>query len=82
GRAQRFRKVMDPGLPIKGLNPIALHPARVHRKDAPGGEPRPAWRIIADLAERMGAEQIMDPLSGRWEILRNLDPECEGERVL
>jgi len=82
GRAQRFRKVMDPGLPIKGLDPIALHPPRVHRKDAPGGEPRPAWRIIADLAERLGAEQIKEPLSGRWEILRNLDPECEGERVL
>ena len=81
GRAQRFRKVMDPGLPIKGLDP-ALHPPRVHRRDAPGGEPRPAWRIIADLAERLGAEQIAEPLSGRWEFLRDLDPEGEGERIL
>lgn len=81
GRAQRFLRVMNPGLPIKGLDP-ALHPPRVHRKDAPGGEPRPAWRIIADLAELLGAEQIREPLSGRWEILRNLDPEGEGKRVL
>ena len=81
GRAQRFRKVMNPGLPIKGLDP-ALHPPRVHRKDAPGGEPRPAWRIIADLAERLGAERVAEPLSGRWEFLRNLDPEGEGQRIL
>jgi NADH-quinone oxidoreductase subunit G len=81
GRAQRFRKVMNPGLPIKGLDP-ALHPPRVHRKDAPGGEPRQGWRIIADLAERMGAEQVTEPLSGHWEKLRNLDPEGEGERIL
>jgi NADH-quinone oxidoreductase subunit G len=81
GRAQRFRKVMNPGLPIKGLDP-ALHPPRVHRADAPGGEPRPSWRIIADLAERLGAEQVVEPLSGRWEFLRDLDPEGDGERVL
>jgi len=81
GRAQRFRKVMHPGLPIKGLDP-ALHPPRVHRAEPPGGEPRPAWRIIADLAERLGAERIEEPLFGRWEILRNLDPEGEGERIL
>ncbi|MRR58627.1 MAG: 2Fe-2S iron-sulfur cluster binding domain-containing protein [Deltaproteobacteria bacterium] len=81
GRAQRFRKVMNPGLPIKGLDPV-LHPPRVHRKEAPGGEPRPAWRIIADLAERLGAERVVEPLSGRWEFLRDLDPEGEGQRVL
>jgi NADH-quinone oxidoreductase subunit G len=81
GRAQRFLRVMNPGLPVKGLDP-ALHPPREHRKDAPGGEPRPAWRIIADLAERLGAERIVEPLSGRWEMLRSLDPEGEGDRVL
>jgi NADH-quinone oxidoreductase subunit G len=81
GRAQRFRKVMNAGLPIKGLDP-ALHPPRLHRKTAPGGEPRPAWRIIADLAERLGGECVAEPLFGRWEILRNLDPEGGGERIL
>ncbi len=29
GRAQRFKKVMKPGLPIKGLDP-GLHPPRQH----------------------------------------------------
>jgi len=81
GRAQRFAKVMPPGLPIKGLDP-AGHPPRVHRRTPPGGEPKPAWRIIADLLERLGGERVDEPLAGRWESLRELDPEGEGVRIL
>jgi NADH-quinone oxidoreductase subunit G len=81
GRAQRFRKVMTPGLPIKGLDP-ALHPPRAHRGTPPGGEPRPSWRIIAELIERLGGGKITEPLAGRWESLRDLDPEGEGIRVI
>jgi NADH-quinone oxidoreductase subunit G len=81
GRAQRFRKVMAPGLPIKGLDPD-LHPPRVHREIPPGGEPRPSWRIIAELIERLGGGKITEPLAGRWEALRDLDPEGEGIRVI
>ncbi len=50
GRAQRFRQVMQPGLPIRGLTP-ELHPPRVHRHDAPGGDVLPAWQIMAGLME-------------------------------
>jgi NADH-quinone oxidoreductase subunit G len=81
GRAQRFSKVMNPGLPIRGLDP-ALHPPRVHRRTSPGGDPRPSWRIISDILERLGGGRTDEPLSGRWSILRSLDPEGEGMRIL
>ena len=81
GRAQRFKKVMTPGLPVKGLDP-ALHPPHVHRLDPPGGNIRPAWKIIAALIERLGGETIIEPLHGQWEKLRDLDPEGGGSSVL
>ncbi|MFZ3208820.1 MAG: NADH-quinone oxidoreductase subunit NuoG [Geobacteraceae bacterium] len=81
GRAQRFRRVMQPGLPIKGLDP-ALHPPRAHRKSPPGGDVIPAWRVIAELVERLGGEKVEEPLGGRWEKLRELDPEGKGMKFL
>ncbi len=81
GRAQRFRKVMAPGLPIKGLAP-ALHPPRIHGELPPGGDLHPAWQVIADIIERLGGDRVEEPLTGRWEKLRDLDPEGEGVRVI
>jgi NADH-quinone oxidoreductase subunit G len=81
GRAQRFRKVMTPGLPVKGLDPSA-HPPRIHRRTPPGGELQPSWRVIAELLERFGGEKVVQPLTGRWESLKNLDPEGPGIRVI
>ncbi len=81
GRAQRFKKVMTPGLPIKGLDPN-LHPPRVHRIRPPGGDLRLSWRIIADLIARFGGEKIDEPLMGKWKSLRELDPEGQGVRVI
>ncbi len=90
GRAQRFRKAITPGLPIRGLparyhvspdKPAPFHPPRVHRSAPPGGEPRPAWRIVAELTERCGGETVAEPFEGRWEVLRGLDPEGEGVRL-
>ena len=77
GRAQRFRQVMQPGLPIKGLDP-AGHPPRVHRTTPPGGAILPSWRIAGDLLERLSGEQAGEPLSGSWERLRGLNAEGEG----
>jgi NADH-quinone oxidoreductase subunit G len=77
GRAQRFKQVMRPGLPIKGLTP-ELHPPRVHRHDTPGGDAIPSWRIVSALIERLGEGRGEDPLSGRWESLALLDPESNG----
>jgi NADH-quinone oxidoreductase subunit G len=80
GRAQRFRQVMQPGLPIRGLDP-ALHPPRIHGEEPPGGNILPSWRIIAALLERLGEENIIRPLDGQWEKLRDLDPEGDGVLV-
>jgi len=77
GRAQRFKQVMQPGLPIKGLDP-AGHPPRVHRTTPPGGDILPSWRIAANLLELLSGERTEEPLSGAWERLRGIDPEGEG----
>ncbi len=81
GRAQRFKQVMRPGLPIKGLDP-AGHPPRIHRNDAPGGDVAPSDRVIAMLIQRITGDTPVDgPLSGRWEGLRSLDADGEGKRL-
>jgi NADH-quinone oxidoreductase subunit G len=77
GRAQRFKQVMQPGLPVKELDP-ELHPPRVHGDDPPGGNLLPAWQVIAALLERLGCEKTSRPLDGRWEKLQDLDAEGEG----
>jgi len=77
GRAQRFCQVMPPGLPIQGLDP-ALHPPRLHRATAPGSEPRPAWQVVANILEKLGAEGTVEPLPGRWSRLRQLTAAGEG----
>ena len=81
GRAQRFKQVMQPGLPIKGLDP-AGHPPRVHRTISPGGDLRPSWRVLAEVIERLGGEKSEEPLSGHWEKLRGLDAEGQGMSLL
>lgn len=78
GRAQRFRKIMRPGLPIKGLTP-ELHPPRTHRPDTPGGDVLPAWQIVSELLEKLGESPVDAPLTGRWEMLQGLDAESSGE---
>jgi len=68
---------MQPGLPIRGLDP-ALHPPRVHRTLPPGSSIRPAWQVIGALLERLGDEPVSEPLRGEWERLRSIDPEGPG----
>jgi NADH-quinone oxidoreductase subunit G len=77
GRAQRFKQVMQPGLPIMGLDP-AGHPPRAHRHDTPGGDVLPAWRIMSELLVRLGGDRVKSPLNGRWEGLLDLDAEGTG----
>jgi NADH-quinone oxidoreductase subunit G len=52
GRTQSFKQVMEPGLPIRGLDP-ALHPPREIKKDVPGGNLLPAWRVAELLIEKL-----------------------------
>jgi len=86
GRAQRFNKVMHPGLPIKGPGP-AVHPPRQHSTTVPGGNLRPAWQVLAELIRRLGRGQISEPMfenlaeplaADHWRELRDLSAEGEG----
>ena len=77
GRAQRFKKVMHPGFPVKEPGP-ACHPPHMHRTLPPGGGARPAWQTVARIIERLGGERIVEPLTGKWEHLRGIDAEKEG----
>ena len=77
GRAQRFKKVKNPGVPVKGLDP-AGHPPHIHRSVPPGGGARPAWQVVAGIIEGLCGELITEPLSGRWERLKGLDADSEG----
>jgi NADH-quinone oxidoreductase subunit G len=79
GRAQRFRKVMPAGDPVQSAG-SAYHPSHEHRRDIPGGEPRPARQIIADMIER-SCGTIAEPFTGDWEYLRDLDPESGRLKV-
>ena len=80
GRAQRFQKVMAPGLPIAGLDP-AEHPPRRHQSLAPGGEPRPAWMLIEDIVRQLATEPLAEPLAGPWQWLKDLDASGNGRRI-
>jgi NADH-quinone oxidoreductase subunit G len=81
GRAQRFRQVMRPGLPIKGLDP-AGHPPRRHGNEAPGSLPRAAAEIIAEITSRLTGEPLAPPFTGHWQFAAQLDPEGEGVQVV
>ncbi|MFN2355715.1 MAG: molybdopterin-dependent oxidoreductase, partial [Desulfopila sp.] len=77
GRAQRFKKTMDPGLPIRRFD-APLHPPRQHTFEIPGGEPRPAWKAMADIIEKLEAGRGGEPFSGHWEKLHDLNAEGNG----
>ena len=77
GRAQRFKKVMQSGLPIKGLDP-SLHPPRQHTLIVPGGDCRPAWEVLADILNRLEPNGKVELFAGRWERLRELEAAENG----
>lgn len=77
GRAQRFKKVMEAGLPIKGLSP-SLHPPRQHTLIVPGGDCRPAWEVLVDIMHRLGTKEDIQLFAGRWRRLRELDAAGNG----
>ncbi|MBI5440976.1 MAG: NADH-quinone oxidoreductase subunit NuoG [Deltaproteobacteria bacterium] len=85
GRAQRARPVHRGGLPVL-QETGGDHPPRIFRSDLPGGEPRPAWELLALLGGALvpGFDPEAPPLS-QWRGasplppgLGELDPESEG----
>jgi NADH-quinone oxidoreductase subunit G len=81
GRAQRFRRVMHPGVPLDAELENG-HPPRIHRRAASGTDAQEAWRAIAVLLACLGAGIPPDPLTGEWSGLHDLDPEGAGVSVL
>jgi NADH-quinone oxidoreductase subunit G len=77
GRAQRFARVMQAGMPVRGLDPSG-HAPHDHCLKPPGGEPMPAWQLVTRLLAQLGEEPPMAPLTGEWQQLRDLDPAGEG----
>jgi len=80
GRAQRFRKVMPPGSPLKEQLDSG-HPSRSHRPDVPGGDVRESWQIVSDLLGCLGTEPPLERLQGQWGVLNGLDAHGEGIKV-
>ena len=80
GRAQRFLKVMEPGLRIRGLDPH-LHPPREFRKKAPGNDIIPAEELLRQVLRKMDREK-KERFTEEWTALKNLDPEGSGILVL
>ena len=72
------------GRPAACAEPEAAppYPPRVHRSEIPGGQEQDAWKVIARLLEKLGGERIDQPLLGKWEGLKDLDPEGGGRRIL
>jgi NADH-quinone oxidoreductase subunit G len=52
GRAQFATSAYRGGIPISQIS-AGEHPPRVFRREIPGGEPKPAWEILARLANAM-----------------------------
>lgn len=80
GRAQSFKKVMNPGLPLKGPDPCR-HPPREHGTVAPGGDLLSSEEIIAELIKRCAGEHSINPITeeiGSFCITEGLDmSSCE-----
>lgn len=71
------------GQPAAAANPGTPppYPPRVHRAEIPGGQEQDAWKVMAQLLERLGGELIEQPLLGKWSPLQDLDPEGGGLRI-
>jgi NADH-quinone oxidoreductase subunit G len=77
GRAQLFEKVMNPGLPIRRFDQ-PLHPPRQHTFEVPGGDLRPAGKVVADIIEKLEMGRGGEPFYGHWEKLHDLNAEGNG----
>ncbi len=93
GRVQFARPAHGGGTPISQIN-AGSHPPRLFQSDIPGGEPEPAWTILAKLASGMsvtGQGDFSLTRSELWEWIKNecpafsnvpsANPSSEGLRI-
>lgn len=72
GRAQWASPVYGGGLPIEQIN-NGNHPPHLFREDIPGGEPKPAWQLLTELAHLLSPEQDLS-IKTLWTELARENP--------
>jgi NADH-quinone oxidoreductase subunit G len=71
GEMRFANKIHEGGLPLDQLTGGG-HPPRSFSSAVPGGDPQPAWRILADLARGMGLQDFPEAASARRPEVREL----------
>ena len=84
GRMLAFERAFDPGISIK-ITGEGDHPPRTFETETPGGQPLPAWAILAlllgrpaDLPALRRELAVADP---RLQGLADIDADGEGVRI-
>ncbi|HVP79550.1 MAG TPA: NADH-quinone oxidoreductase subunit NuoG [Thermodesulfobacteriota bacterium] len=93
GRVQFATAAYHGGIPISQIS-AGGHPPRLFQSDIPGGEPEPAWVVLAKLAHAMsvpGQGRLSPSRSELWEWIKkehpvfssvpHADPPPEGLRI-
>jgi NADH-quinone oxidoreductase subunit G len=78
GRVQFSKKVHPGGIPIEQTS-AGGHPPRVFRSDIPGGEPKAAWQILAELAALISSAPRIS-IDEFWTWLAQENPVFANER--
>ena len=91
GRIQFAQPAYQGGMPVSQVSG-GSHPPRLYSNNLPGGEPRPAWQILADLADallvKLGIEpgaHMLFPAAKDHPLLaglKNLNYPADGVRCL
>jgi NADH-quinone oxidoreductase subunit G len=80
GRLQFARPVYSGGSPVMQVSGGG-HPPRTFGAEVPGGEPRPAWKILAELEKGLsgqGIESFEPTPQGLWEWMAGEIPLLAG----
>jgi NADH-quinone oxidoreductase subunit G len=72
GRIQFSKPVHAGGIPMEQVS-AGDHPPRIFRSDIPGGEPKPAWQILEELADAMSMVPKIS-MSDLWDWLAKENP--------
>jgi NADH-quinone oxidoreductase subunit G len=77
GRAQFADVIHHGGIPISQMS-AGSHPPRVFQPIIPGGEPRPAWQALAELAHAMSPQEKQIAQNDLWASLAGDRPALAG----
>ncbi len=91
GRAQMADAIEGAGIPISQVSG-GSHPPRVFRDTTPGGEVKPAWRVLADLLQALAPAKTRITQDDLWSLLAQTHPafaklddetcRSEGQRLI